>query len=139
MKEILIAPCGMNCALCYAFIREKNRCEGCLVQTEQKSNHCKNCSIKNCEMHTGADSILCHVCPKFPCARIRKLDLRYRTKYHMSMIENLEYIRSRGMEAFLENEKTRWACSSCGSIITVHRENCPTCDSQITFALEAKC
>lgn len=30
MDKTLIAPCGMNCQLCYAFQREKNKCPGCL-------------------------------------------------------------------------------------------------------------
>ena len=32
-------------------------------------------------------------------------DKRYRTKYHMSMIENLESIKEQGMEQFLIQEE----------------------------------
>ncbi len=28
-KTTLIAPYGMNCAICMAFLREKNHCNGC--------------------------------------------------------------------------------------------------------------
>jgi len=136
MEERFIAPCGMNCALCYAFIREKNRCAGCLVPSEQKSNHCRNCSIKNCTLHAGADIILCYDCPKFPCLKIKRLDLRYRTKYHMSMIENLESIHLLGMSTFLEKEMARWTCASCGAIVSVHRETCPHCNQLVNFEKE---
>ena len=40
----------------------------------------------------------------FPASRLKTLDKRYRTFYHMSMIENLEYIKKYGMERFLEKE-----------------------------------
>ncbi|MDD5456566.1 MAG: hypothetical protein PHV30_05985 [Candidatus Margulisbacteria bacterium] len=29
MKPALIAPCGMNCAICLGYLREKNKCPGC--------------------------------------------------------------------------------------------------------------
>lgn len=32
----LIAPCGMNCGVCIAYLREKNRCQGCW-KAEKKS------------------------------------------------------------------------------------------------------
>jgi rubrerythrin len=58
---------------------------------------------------------------------MKQLDKRYRTKYHMSMIENLENIRQNGMEAFLQSEETRWTCKVCGNILCVHRDACPAC------------
>lgn len=36
------------------------------------------------------------------------MDKRYRTKYHMSMIENLDYIKEFGMEKFLTKEGGKW-------------------------------
>ena len=43
-----------------------------------------------------------------PCKRLKALDRRYRIKYHMSMIENLDYIKEFGMENFLTNEGAKW-------------------------------
>ncbi|MFA5801027.1 MAG: hypothetical protein WC911_00980 [Thermoleophilia bacterium] len=42
------------------------------------------------------------------------LDKRYRTKYGMSMIENLEIIRQVGVRDIFRREKQRWACPKCG-------------------------
>jgi hypothetical protein len=28
-ENALIAPCGMNCGVCMAYLREKNKCPGC--------------------------------------------------------------------------------------------------------------
>jgi hypothetical protein len=65
----------------------------------------------------------------FPCARLKQLDKRYRTKYHMSMIDNLYFIRDKGMEAFLKEQEQRWACGKCGDhLVCCHNGLCLACD-----------
>jgi len=56
----------------------------------------------------------------FPCKNITTLDTRYRTKYRMSMVENLQELKEKGMEIFLENQEWKYQCSQCGGIISVH-------------------
>jgi len=127
----LIAPCGMNCRLCWGYIREKNRCPGCRridKQESQKSKHRTGCTIRNCE-HL-ADSRQTHCsgnCDNFPCTRLKNLDKRYRTKYGMSMLENLQMIHSAGIREFNRVEKRKWMCPECGSLICVHRPTCLAC------------
>ena len=41
MKPILIACCGMNCNLCIGFLREKNKCPGCKLIKNEKSDYWK--------------------------------------------------------------------------------------------------
>jgi len=50
-------------------------------------------------------SKFCFECEKFPCLRIKQLDKRYRTKYNMSVLENLENIKKLGVREFVQNEK----------------------------------
>jgi len=121
----LIAPCGMNCALCMAYQREKNHCPGCNGPDEGKLKSCINCKIKNCENLEKLK--YCYKCEEFPCTRIKNLDKRYRTKYGMSMIENLNAIKTKGIENFLEEQTTRWSCSKCSSLLCVHRKSCQMC------------
>jgi hypothetical protein len=95
MKESLIAPCGMNCAVCMSFLaRETNLnskgfnrtyCEGCLPRG-------KNCLFMagKCERLGEGRVRFCFECDDFPCKRLRALDKRYRTKYHLSMLANLK-------------------------------------------------
>jgi len=123
----LIAPCGMNCAICYAYIRERNRCDGCRGDDTHKQVSCRECSITRCELRKATKSGFCYECPKFPCRRLKDLDRRYRTKYGMSMLENLAFIRDNGLDAFAKKERDRWRCSECGGTICVHRWSCPTC------------
>ena len=127
MKAELIAPCGMNCRLCMAYQREKKQCKGCNADDALKPVSCQRCSISNCPVTADNDSGFCYDCEKYPCRRLKQLDLRYRTKYHMSMIDNLDAIKLHGMDRFLEQEKARWACPECGCIVSVHRNACPAC------------
>ena len=123
----LIAPCGMNCGVCLAYLREKRKCPGCHGEDTNKPVTRKKCVIKNCEMIQRSKSKFCFECENYPCKRLKQLDKRYRTKYNMSMIENLENIKKIGLSAFVENEKERWHCTTCGGVICVHRGYCLLC------------
>jgi hypothetical protein len=123
----LIAPCGLNCELCMAYQREKNRCSGCRGSDEDKRVSCLRCVIITCRKPRRE---FCFECDEFPCRRLKNLDKRYRTKYRMSMIENLMFIKTSGIGMFLENEKARWTCKNCGGTICVHRGICFACGTK---------
>lgn len=130
MKADLIAPCGMNCRLCYGYIRPRNQCLGCRSPEEKKPKSCTACKIVICEKRNRNGWETCAICDT-PCRRLKDLDKRYRTKYHMSMVENLEYIREKGMDSFLEQQRERFTCPTCGEIICVHRDQCPSCKAAL--------
>lgn len=123
----LIAPCGMNCRLCRAYTRDKKPCPGCRGDDAHKSKSCVECRIKNCENIVKDGLKYCFSCAGYPCARLKRLDKRYRTKYGMSMIDNLETIKNRGIRQFVRNEKEKWACPGCGEAICVHKLQCLYC------------
>jgi hypothetical protein len=122
MKEhfdlrIIIAPCGINCNVCRAYLREKKRCSGCL----SKGNiipHCMNCKIRNCEYLKKTKSGLCYECKEFPCKKIMHIDKRYRTRYSMSLIGNLQAVKKEGKKKFLKVQEKSWIKSE--GIICVH-------------------
>ena len=124
---MIIAPCGMNCALCMAYTRKKNVCPGCYGDRSLMSKSCAQCKIRACAETTLGVQRFCFECAEYPCARIKHIDKRYRTKYGMSMIENLENIRLLGLEAFIAREQERWKCPGCGGLICVHRKSCIYC------------
>jgi hypothetical protein len=127
----LIAPCGMNCRLCWGYVRDKNACPGCLRndgQESKKSQYRSTCKIRNCKEITQGKTKQCsEKCDKFPCARLKQLDQRYRTRYGMSMIENLQMIHAEGIRCFIRHEKEKWACPDCGDMICVHKPKCLSC------------
>ena len=108
MKSKLIAPCGMNCGVCMAYLRDKNTCPGCRIDDPDKAYSCIHCKIKNCPRLKKGGYKYCFECEVFPCAKIKHIDKRYRAKYEMSMINNLKYIRDRGIRKFVQREKKRW-------------------------------
>ena len=127
----MIAPCGMNCGLCIGYLREKNPCGGCFkMDAENKPETCRSCAIVNCDLLAACESGFCFDCEKYPCSRLKKLDLRYRSKYGMSMIDNLEFIKESGPENFLKKEELRWACKVCGTGLCVHRSYCLNCKTE---------
>lgn len=125
--SFMIAPCGMNCALCLGHQRDKKQCPGCRGEDTLKSKSRINCIIINCEKRKGKKADYCYVCDTFPCARLKALDKRYRTNYNMSMLENLENIKNHGVDMFVESEMIRWKCDKCGGLLCVHRDECRMC------------
>jgi hypothetical protein len=107
-----------------AFLREKNRCPGCNSPDRQ---HHRNCFLFSCGERKGR---YCSACAEFPCQRLAQLDKRYRTKYHMSMLDNLAAIRKDGIRAFVKAERERWTCKACGGTIDVHHSRCSVCGKE---------
>jgi hypothetical protein len=127
LESALIAPCGMNCGLCLAYLRRKNHCPGCRGDDSAKAKSCLACRIKNCDERGTSGRDFCFQCARFPCPRLRELDKRYRTKYGMSMLENLRNIQTLGLDAFVALERERWKCAQCGVVVCVHKESCLHC------------
>lgn len=120
----LIAPCGINCRLCAAFMRPHNPCPGCRISDVRKPKTRTGCKIKCCAQRRGT---FCGNCDDFPCERLKHLDQRYRTKYGISMIENLRFIHRGGMNGFLRDQRAKWTCPGCGATLCVHRPVCLAC------------
>jgi len=132
-REALVAPCGMDCALCSAYLAfahgiPKQRgvgqhCTGCRIRGKQ-------CSFlkKHCRPLAKGTVRYCYECPDFPCERLRRLDAGYRTRYWTSFIDNLEEIRRIGITGFVAAQAERHRCPQCGGTICVHDKRCYHCD-----------
>jgi hypothetical protein len=96
-----------------------------------KPKSCRSCVIVNCESLKRTASGYCYDCDKYPCTRLMQLDRRYRTKYGMSMVDNLSFIREHGMIRFLNNQEIGWTCKVCGSGLSVHRGFCLNCKAEL--------
>ena len=133
MKAELIAPCGMNCNICSNYLALVNDtkskgvklpyCIGCRPRD-------KKCSFikKKCNKLLKHEINYCYDCNKFPCELILKIGKGYEKYYHMSMVNNLKYIKEFGMEEFLKAEEKKWKCSNCGKIICCHNGICYSCN-----------
>ncbi len=133
MKEELVAPCGMNCNVCAAYlavthdVKSKGLrmmyCIGCRPRS-------KPCAFlkKDCARLRNRKVKYCYECPKFPCSRLSTIDKRYRTQFRMSEIENLRHIRDKGIKSFLKAEEAKWKCPKCGGVVSCHNGLCFSCD-----------
>jgi hypothetical protein len=132
VREELVAPCGMNCGLCANYLAmqydlkkmgfHKLYCAGCRPRGE-------NCIYmrQKCDLLGNGLIGFCYECADFPCRRLKALDKRYRTFYHMSMIDNLAYIEEHGITGFIEKEAEKWQCPECGGVISCHNGICFRC------------
>jgi Protein of unknown function (DUF3795) len=127
----LIAPCGMNCGICYAYLREKNKCAGCRASNLNKPVTRVRCKLKTCANFKTRDAKYCFDCRTYPCGNLKHLDKRYRIKYNMSMIENLDKIKRTGVRTFVKSERKQWACPECGGTICVHKQYCLKCQTAL--------
>jgi len=130
MKTDLIASCGMNCSVCIGFFgytmsgkKRKMKCIGC-KPTGKSCAHLK----KYCVKLTKEEIEYCYQCNDFPCKQLQKIDDKYRQRFDMSMIDNLEYIRENGMKKFLQKQEEKYKCPNCGGVICVHIGKCYSCD-----------
>jgi len=135
MDKELIAPCGANCAVCgrYLALRyDVNRkgmrmsyCAGCRPRN-------RKCAFitKNCKLLLSKKIEFCYECGNFPCKRLKRLDGRYQKFFRTSFVENLEYIKNKGMAKFLKAQQEKWRCSKCGEVICCHNGLCFNCDFQ---------
>jgi len=123
----------MNCALCSGYLAQKHdfkakgirmtHCIGCRPRD-------KNCAFlkKQCAKLSKAQVTFCYECRSFPCKRLKTIDKRYKSRYRMSLIDNLQFIKQHGIEKFLEEQEKSWKCKSCGEMISCHNGLCYNCD-----------
>lgn len=125
ISDEMIAPCGVNCIACSAYLSCKNTCPGCRAAEElitRKS--CRNCRKKKCALDKGIQ--WCFQCSKFPCARIKDLNKRYVKNYNINLIQN-GLDANKEMKTFLQAQKSIFTCKRCGGIIDQHHKNCSDC------------
>ncbi|MBU4450723.1 MAG: DUF3795 domain-containing protein [Actinobacteria bacterium] len=139
LSKELIAPCGMNCGICSNYLAYKNNisgkgfpnCIGCRARNKQCAFLKKRC-IDDLKLLKG-EIEFCFECNYYPCEILTVLDKRYRERFGMSMIDNLNEIKSKGINYFIENQEKKYRCKKCGNLISVHSNKCFACDKIISW------
>lgn len=109
VPEELIAPCGVNCAICshyLAYVNKLNRsqCAGCRPSNKKCTYLFEKCSGINHALEGNATAKFCFECGQYPCKHINRMDSRYSNNYKMSVKGNLEYINKNGIDMFIKEE-----------------------------------
>ncbi len=123
----MLAPCGMNCMVCYRHLvtgRKKQACQGCLSTDGARPAHCRDCRIKKCAQSRGL--VRCLQCAEFPCGLLKNLERSYNKRYSESLLANSREARDRGIDLFLELDRKRRTCA-CGGAISLHDAQCSEC------------
>ncbi len=134
ISKDLIAPCGMNCAICsryLAYVNNLNRsqCIGCRPGNKRCSYLFEKCSGINNALKGNATAKFCFECDQYPCKQINHMDSRYRSNYQMSVKDNLGYIKKMGIGEFIDEQYKKYRCSQCGGLISIHNRKCFKCDT----------
>lgn len=128
LNSKMLAPCGVNCIACSAYLNKKNPCPGCRASNEEhKRKSCQNCAKKNCAFEQGLE--WCFECGQFPCSRIKNLNKRYTKDYNIDLVQNGLDARE-DMELFMWEQRKRFTCRYCGGIIDQHRKKCSECGNE---------
>lgn len=128
IDRAMLAPCGMNCMVCYKHCSHKKPCAGCRQDYTAKPAHCRACKLKECTEAKGVE--YCHACADFPCKPLKSLDRSYRTRYGASLVENGTQMRLEGELAFLAAQRARYTCP-CGGVISLHDGVCSECGIKV--------
>ncbi len=127
----LIAPCGMNCAICSRYLSYVNRlarsqCIGCRPRNQECIYLFGKCTEIN---HASkGDAAFCFECSQYPCKELLRVDKRYRNNYKMSILDNLERIRKRGIDRFIKEQWEQYQCPKCGGVLSIHNRKCFSCE-----------
>lgn len=132
INKELIAPCGMNCAICSRYLSYLNnykssQCRGCRPNDHTCTYLFEKCTGINHHTSTGK-SVFCSKCSQYPCRQINRMDNRYQTNYGMSIKDNLESIKETGINRFISDQYEKHRCSRCGALISIHNRKCFKCD-----------
>ena len=131
--EELIAPCGMNCAICSRYLSyvndlKRSQCIGCRPGNKKCSYLFEKCSGINGALNGNANARFCFECSEYPCKQINRMDGRYKKNYEMSVKDNLENIRKMGVDKFSRKQYEKYHCPKCGGLISIHNRKCFKCD-----------
>ena len=134
LRAELIAPCGMNCAVCSGYQALLHH----LPKKRGKISHCLGCRSRgkecaylkgHCKPLKSGSIRSCYQCLDFPCARLSTLDERYRRNYQASPIANLREIQAIGLDVFLQHQGERYSCPRCGGLVCLHNGKCYHCET----------
>ena len=102
----LLAPCGMNCQVCYRHLTPRD------------------CALKACAAERGV--AFCAACSRFPCKSMAALEKTYQKRWGISLAETGRRAAAGEAEALLAGQRRRWLCT-CGGVISLHDGVCSEC------------
>ena len=127
-----LAPCGVYCGACPSF---KKTCFGC-SSSDKRQKRCSkwSCKIRNCCYNQkGLD--YCAYCEQFPCKIIHKKLLATHSgdpafEYRYEIPDVFIKLKTLGIDNYLDFQKKKWKCNSCGGTILFYYYKCNKCGKE---------
>jgi hypothetical protein len=120
----MLAPCGLNCLLCYRHLG-KHPCPGCRAKLPESDTYQNKCVMRTCTTERGLTT--CAECKERPCKRVKAFAKRYRDGYGVDLAADAMQLRSEGAEALLQQQIASHTCQTCGHLIDLHYGKCSGC------------
>ncbi len=114
MKEPYCGPCGIYCGACGA-----TDCGGC--RSADTDDWVPNCAFRRCAEKKQVS--FCCFCPDYACPPLKAF-MTDEWPHHRTARPNLEFIRSHGVEKWLQAQRQEWSCPSCGADIKWYQRQC---------------
>ena len=147
----LAAVCGLYCRACTLYIGstedpdrlkmlavqfattpEELRCFGC--RSDRLGIHCRDCSLKACATAKGIS--FCGECDEYPCAKLA--DFQRQMPHRIELWDDLGRIKEAGVEVWMREKQTEYACPNCGTINSAYDLSCRKCRHSPGSAYAAK-
>ncbi len=124
-----LAPCGVFCGACPSYGKT---CFGYPSESRAQKRTSKwNCRIRRCCYDTMKKGY-CIECDRFPCEIIKKKlidshpeDPRFNYRHEIPAM--FPVMKEIGTDAYIEIQKNRWTCPSCGGTILFYHHKCNKC------------
>ncbi|MDD4873079.1 MAG: DUF3795 domain-containing protein [Kiritimatiellae bacterium] len=127
------AICGIYCGACPALMDSVNakrsseiKCLGCR-STKKMPGYAPKCEVRKCAKVKKVQS--CGLCKSYPCDKIKPFFLS-QPKYGLRE-KYLNMVRDKGLEWWLEEMKTRWACKKCSTPFGYGMKTCKKCGEKV--------
>jgi ribosomal protein L40E len=139
------AYCGLYCGACEIINVESEQdkervakmwgsapdqvnCSGC--KTNTLFIHCGNCKIRNCAQQKGVE--FCFECDDYPCSIYEEGKAIIEQLPHLkATIVNQKYIKEKGVQDWLDTQKTKWECPECGAKFAWYTQECKKCHKDL--------
>jgi hypothetical protein len=139
-QPAVAAVCGLYCTACSIFIAshedpdrlkgiaerwgvpaEELHCDGC--RSDIRTPYCRECTLFACAARRG--HAFCNECADYPCAELKEFQVE--RPHRIELYENLERIRTVGVDVWLAEMEAHYSCPSCATINSTYDLKCRSC------------
>ena len=104
------------------------KCHGC--KSENLFGNCAKCTIRPCATARGVEH--CVDCPDYPCQILKSMGFAVEKLPHWSTAAaNVETIKKKGVEKWLEEQAAQWKCPDCQTDYTWYGTHCSNCGKDL--------